>query len=338
MNRQIAIISCGTSPQVVTQTLWALSKRHHIAWSGYYIVTTETGRSLLCDPSFAQHWMHLQQTLGELLPLPFEQDRIITVPDEIDGTMFGSPVLDLLEQLTSQPDTTLHVSIVGGRKPMSVLLALWMSMFGRDHDRLYHLFAHPTFVASDRFFPEEHTSIAMLNWEIPFIRFRPWLEEALPHNGSQIDCGRLMLPTQQFFGQSQPQVVLDLPSKSLTVAGRTIKLRVMECAVYWWVASASEPIPWGKQLPDDEWCRFLKLYRSVSRLHHRTGQSHYTKDTDYQERYHTLQKMISSIRYRLKQQLPYALVERCSPRSVGLYADKVLTIDAEVQIVESSYC
>jgi hypothetical protein len=177
----------------------------------------------------------------------------------------------------------------------------------------------------------------MLNWEIPFIPLRPMLEEVLQQNGSQIDCGRLMFPTQQFLGQSQPPVVLDLPSKSLTVAGRTIKLRVMECAVYWWAASASEPIPWGKQLPDHEWCRFLKLYRSVSRLHYRTGQSHYTKDTDYQERYHTLQKMISSIRYRLKQQLPYALVERCSPRSVGLYADKVLTIDAEVQIIESSY-
>ena len=155
MRTHVLILLCGISPAIVTETVFALAQSGDLP-KQIIIITTITGEvclrkelwdsgvwaslkeNLKCDISFAPNQEHLRL-------LPDGDGNAFDVVDTLSTELAGSFILDVLRQYTENPDTRITFSIAGGRKSMSALGALCMSLLGRHDDRLCHILGNPPF-------------------------------------------------------------------------------------------------------------------------------------------------------------------------------------------------
>lgn len=334
----ILLLSCGTSPQVVTETLWALATYRKIVCTHCYILTTPTGYTLLQQSSFHKEWKRLSQSIGHPLPPSLPLDNISIIED-FDTNGFADRALELVHRLTSSPETTLHVALAGGRKHMSVLLGFALSLLGRPQDRLYHVLASDDYIASGAYFPGEmHDSQSVQLVEIPYVRLRLRLHDLFDGNAS-LTYSTLVATMQQELDlmSAPPTIMLDVPCKRLCIGNYyCISLSLLECAVYAWAASAAQPIAWGKHLTDAEWQRFVKIYRGVQKLH-RHNRNH-LPSTPQTETVGWLCKPISNIKRKLRKAMPKAFAERFQLNTEGPYGRKHLVAPPNVEIIVPEGC
>ena len=206
--KNILLMSCGLYPQIITEVIYALSQQNPPVYlDEVEIITTEVGRErieryLLDEKSGA--FFKLCEEYG--LPRPrFELDQIELlentkgVPlDDVesleDNEVVANRVTEIVRTLTARDESTLHVSLTGGRKTLSYYLGYALSLFGRPQDRLSHTLVCTPYLADDEFFyPNKsptyitHRDGRTLNTqdakvqlvEIPFVRLRQGLPERL---------------------------------------------------------------------------------------------------------------------------------------------------------------
>lgn len=335
--KHILVASCGTTPHVLTEALWALANQSRISCEEVYVITTSACQHFLTNAEFLSCWKTLQRVLHPYPIPPLRPSNIIIVRDNLDIAQYGDHVLALFHRLTQSDDTAVHVSFAGGRKEMSVLLAYGLSLFGRPQDKLYHVVASDEFIASGQYFPSEPHSTAVLLWEIPYVRLRKRIGDLV--------LGQKVPSYVELVHQTQREldiahrpltITLDLKRKQLCVEGIAIKLSYMECAVYYWVISSSQQgrtILWGKQMADEDWLNFLGCYRYILTLHYRRRTPPYSKDTDIVERYGLLQKVVSLIKKKLQRALPDSLATYAAIRSDGCYGRKRLIAPSHVTVI-----
>jgi len=174
----ILIALCGTSPAILTETIWALAMEDSDDPSSanlphkIIVLTTTTGaksiREQLLTPLENSPsgtpciWTQLRNALATrgfniqdrlIFGDTSEHLKVFSKPDFETG--FASPLDDirtiddqnaaadfLLETLrgfADQPNTQITASLAGGRKTMSALLYGCMSLVGRRDDRLTHV-------------------------------------------------------------------------------------------------------------------------------------------------------------------------------------------------------
>ena len=153
LTRDVLVITLGKTPQVVTETIWALlSRANPFVPTAIHLVTTESGRQLCqarltgADGPLARVYEHFGLLPVEpILHLPrdaagFEMRDVRT---EAENAAFANTLTLLVRQIASDPGTRLHVSLAGGRKTMSAYAAAAISLFGRDRDELSHVLVEP---------------------------------------------------------------------------------------------------------------------------------------------------------------------------------------------------
>ncbi|WP_447974784.1 CRISPR-associated ring nuclease Csm6 [Nitrospira sp. Kam-Ns4a] len=207
--RDVLVALCGLTPQVVTETLWALHHRTPpIHPAEVWILTTQAGRTACLDKLLGAN-RALTQFVREYRPRPAPRcpaSHIVVltgaggrpledVRTEQDNAAMADQIAAFIRRQTERPDARLHCSVAGGRKTMGVLLASALQLFGREHDRLYHVLVPPEFESLDRFFfpPTRpgwvtardgrrlHTNQARIELaELPYVRLRGLLP-AQPH-------------------------------------------------------------------------------------------------------------------------------------------------------------
>lgn len=158
----VLLALCGMSPAVITETVWALAREtppvrlHRIV-----VLTTVRGRAAIRSELFESGvWAALRGELnagdGEyrfgdtgdsLRVFPSfdgarDLDDILTSEDSV---AVGDFVLENLRQFTESANTRVVCSLAGGRKTMSALAALSMTLLGRPDDRLCHVLVPPPF-------------------------------------------------------------------------------------------------------------------------------------------------------------------------------------------------
>ncbi|HEX8772076.1 MAG TPA: CRISPR-associated ring nuclease Csm6 [Pyrinomonadaceae bacterium] len=194
MNRQkknILVAVLGQTPQIITETLYALMIRRKppVPISSVYIITTSKGADIA--------WRTLGGVDGEIARfcreygiaahrVAFKYDHIITVNrhsdsrvkahlpevngsaeplDDIrtskDNQLLASQLLGFIKGLTEDPQVVLYCSIAGGRKTMSAYMLLALTLYGRECDRLTHVLVHEDFESNPRFFfpPKSNTML-----------------------------------------------------------------------------------------------------------------------------------------------------------------------------------
>lgn len=105
----------------------------------------------------------------------------IRTPGDSEGA--ADFIVRLVRDLCCDPDSSLTVSIVGGRKSMSLLLGSAMTFYGRDQDSVSHVLSLEEAPAGSMTYPSPEDLVkkpeCVSLGEIPFLRLRPILPPAL---------------------------------------------------------------------------------------------------------------------------------------------------------------
>jgi len=177
----------GTTPQVLTEALYALHKSDKKI-NAIEIITTQTGydyiNAMLLANGDGAYYCYLKDYNISKDQIEFSKENItilkypngksindITSLTENQILMFT--VLKKACELTASVDTTVYFLIAGGRKTMSSCLSLAAQLYGRPYDRIYHVLVSPDFENCRNFFypPPKSKSIELLDSKgQPFIK------------------------------------------------------------------------------------------------------------------------------------------------------------------------
>ena len=175
---RVLVAVTGLSPQIVTETLFALAVGHRrdqyvdpdppqplLVPTKIQLITTEEGarraRCALLHPE--RGWFHRLCSDYDLPAIEFGPEHIIVLRDEAgqplddirsgkDNTSAADAITKVVRDLTSDPHSALHVSIAGGRKTMGFHLGYALSLLGRDQDRLSHVLVSPPYESNPEFY------------------------------------------------------------------------------------------------------------------------------------------------------------------------------------------
>lgn len=259
-SRRILVCVTGLTPQVVTETVYALAQQVP-SWipTEVHVLTTVTGAQRarllllaedraqfrrLCDEydlhdvAFDDSHIHLlRDTNGE----PLEDIRT-----QADNMAMADAILAAIAGFAADPDSAIHVSLAGGRKSMGFFAGYALSLYGRPQDRLSHVLVSPGFETNPEFFypPRQprvligrtgeplSTADAQVELaDIPFVRLRDRLPPELLAGGRFVDAVAAAQRLQQ-----PPRLRLVPATRRVVCADVEIPLSPANFAVYAWHA------------------------------------------------------------------------------------------------------
>ncbi|MBL8483889.1 MAG: TIGR02584 family CRISPR-associated protein [Rhodocyclaceae bacterium] len=262
--RRILLAVTGLTPQVVTETLYALAVRADPPWIPHeiHVLTTKAGfDNVRLNLLLGEGWFHRMRRDFDLPDIDFCAERIsvirdahgkplddIRTPD--DNRHAADFITEKVRELTSDPASELHVSIAGGRKTMGYYLGYALSLFGRPKDKLSHVLVSEPYETNRSFYyptPYSHpiyflrggkevavdASQATVDLaEIPFVRLRDGLPERLRSGKAAfsqvVECASR--------GLQPARLVLDLRRHHVFADNERIALKPTEFLVLLWLA------------------------------------------------------------------------------------------------------
>lgn len=261
--RRVLLAVSGMSPQILTETLWALTQRQTPAFfpTEIHLITTRAGalnaeRNLL-DPVHG-HYHAMCRDYG-LTPEAFHADHVhlivdadgealadIRTPEENEAA--ADFITNMIRGFTADARCALHVSIAGGRKTMGYYAGYALSLFGRAQDRLSHVLVNAPFEGlRDFYYPapqrrliqtERHGVIDAATAEvtvaeIPFVRLRDDVPQRLLDG--RAGFSETIQNAQHL--HEEPWLRIDLRDRELVAHGQSIALPPSEFAFYAWMVS-----------------------------------------------------------------------------------------------------
>jgi len=257
--KEIFIFVAGTTPQIITETICALSqKRNPIYPDEIFIVTTLTGKRfiekfLINDGMLSKMVFELalpQISLTNdsfIVPVDAQNIEIDDIRNEEENELMGNVITSLVRKKSQDPSSRLHCSIAGGRKTMSFYLGAALQLFGRPQDRLYHILVTPEFESNPSFFykPKKNRVIEgrgidgmpmKLNTkdakielaELPFIR----LSGKISFQGE--DFRELVLEGQRTIDTAmvQPELIINLSERYIQIGETIIEMLPIQMMFY----------------------------------------------------------------------------------------------------------
>lgn len=288
--RRILLCVTGLSPQIVTETLYALAIDHQPAFvpTEVHLLTTIDGARLaqasLLHPDGGQYlalfteWPQITQpllstdTIHIIAGPDGEQLADIRTPEE--NAAAADAIASVVRELTRDPEAAVHVSIAGGRKTMGFYLGYALSLYARPQDRLSHVLVSAPFESHPEFFypPRYPRRLATRDGhhidtadarvtlaEIPFVRLRHGLPETLLHGETRFS--EAVDAIQRSF--APPYLRVDLKQRDVFCGDFRVAMKPQLLAwLAWWATLARQ----GR--PETTWREadaklFLDIYRTV---------------------------------------------------------------------------
>jgi len=260
--RRILLAVTGLTPQVLTETLYALAVARQEPWvpTEVRVITTAEGaeraRQSLLDQEAGQFHALCRDYGLAGIAFPAENVRTLIAADgrpladirtPEDNTLAADALLAEVRALCGDPDSALHVSIAGGRKTMGFFLGYALSLFGRPQDRLSHVLVSEPFESLPEFyFPPaqprslldrqqrriQTTEARVMLAEIPFVRLR----EGLPSAALAQSAPFASLVAAAQDAVNPPALHFDLRGRTVYCAGKAVALPPALLAWYAWLA------------------------------------------------------------------------------------------------------
>jgi CRISPR-associated protein (TIGR02584 family) len=295
--RHILLAVTGMTPQIVTETLYALAvapgagQRAFIPTEIHLITTSEGAKlartallhpdggkfhALLADypqlghPVFDDANIHV---IGDAAGQPLADIR---TPEE--NASAADSITALMAQLTRDDKARLHVSIAGGRKTMGFYLGYAFSLFARPQDELSHVLVSSPFEnLSDFFFPPAKprrlttrddkyidTADARITLaRIPVVRLRHGQPQALLEGKASFNDTVAAIQR----GLAPPHLSIDLRQQRVLCGGNPVNLPPALVAwMAWWaqqVLQGHGSQNWRDDAAHTKATTFLTLYRCV---------------------------------------------------------------------------
>ncbi|MBE0471149.1 MAG: TIGR02584 family CRISPR-associated protein [Methyloprofundus sp.] len=276
-SKRILYAVLGLSPQILTETLYALLKsRESFIPTEIHVLTTTKGAQHCKLALFNENggWFHRFCQDYDIDGIEFNENHIHTLQNEhginIDdirtpeeNTAVANQISQHIRSFTSTADSALHVSIAGGRKTMGFYAGYALSMFGREQDRLSHVLVEPQFEGHPNFFyPTPYSSVIRTRDQqeilevrdakvdlayLPIVRMRHAIDEKLIEQAH--DFNSMVMYLQRSF--EQPNLVVLTKQRSLQVGDRIIKLSPANFVFYYWMLDRLINNKPGIQIPQD---------------------------------------------------------------------------------------
>ncbi len=258
--RRVLLAVTGLSPQVVTETLYALTQvaDPRFVPTEVQLITTAQGAEharlnlLSADPG----WFHrlcqdytlpairFDASAIEVLPGP-QGEPLEDIRTPAENERAADFITERVRELTADPRSALHVSIAGGRKTLGFYLGYALSLFGRPQDRLSHVLVSAPFESHPQFYyptPTERVIHSLDRGqlaldcrkaevtlaEIPFVRVREGLPTRLLKGSSSYSATvaaarRALEPAE---------LVIDLRGRRIQAGGERIPMTPADLAFY----------------------------------------------------------------------------------------------------------
>ena len=262
--RRLLVAVTGLSPQIVTETLYALAVRQDPPFlpTELRLITTEEGadraKCSLLHPESG--WFHRLRADYDLPPIAFGPEHIHVLKDAAgrplgdirspeDDERAADAITDVVRDLTRDDECALHVSIAGGRKTMGFYLGYALSLYGREQDRLSHVLVNAPYESHPQFFyptpgsvpicarepdsqPYDARDAKVTLADIPFVRLREGLDPKLMEGTATFSA--VVADAQR----ALPPLALELDPASCTVTagGESFQMKASLFATYWMLA------------------------------------------------------------------------------------------------------
>ncbi len=264
--QKILLVVCGMSPQVMTETLYALIRERNWIPNKIHLITTEKGRENAVM-QLLEGEKHFQQLLNDYQvsqSIDFNVKNITVIKDNNDCVLAdlrtpedneaaANTISSVIRELTKEPTVELHVSLAGGRKTMGFYAGYALSLFGRPQDMLSHVLVSNHYERNRHFFyPTPYSKVIHSDesetldareaevWlaEIPFVRLRFGLPQRL-------------LEGQHSFGETvklarkateKAKLVLDPEQCCYKINGEAGELTSVQMAILLWAATRGNVI------------------------------------------------------------------------------------------------
>ena len=262
---RILVAVTGLSPQIVTETLYALavgmepSKRPFVPTMTRLITTEEGARRAkdsLLNPG--NDWFHRLLSDYRLPAIEFGPQHIVVLKDRSgqplddirtrdDNERAADAITEEIRKLTSDDGTALHVSIAGGRKTMGFYVGYALSLYGRVQDRLSHVLVTTPYESHPGFFypapqrriiqdqegrPYDAHDARVTLADIPFVRMRTGLGHDLRAGSASFSAA-----VEEAQRAMPPERLVLNPANCTVIAGGALfELKPSKFALYWLLA------------------------------------------------------------------------------------------------------
>lgn len=294
--RRILLAVSGLTPQIVTETLYALAADEFVPFvpTEVHLITSAEGArraelSLLSDDL---GWFHKLCSDYNLHGIRFDRTHIHVMRDAqgkpmndirspADNRAAADFITAQVRTITADSGCALHASIAGGRKTMGFFLGYALSLFGRPQDRLSHVLVSEPFESSyDFFYPTPYSRVLQTRdgqladtamaevtlADIPFVSLRHGLPTALLAGHASFNDTVLAARA----ALAAPELLIDLARQCVWAGGREVALPPAELALLAVFARQTlqghEPLAAPtKGVPDAAWAsRYLREYRLIT--------------------------------------------------------------------------
>jgi len=319
-SNKVLICLLGKSPQVLTEALYFLAYKNKISYDKIIVITTSDCIEHISG-SLKKELKSFAQKYGIDLTEAIEYYESI---DELYLNQRSSSLTNLIYDLVKSEKlrgSTLDCIISGGRKTMSVDLAIALSIFGNDDDKMYHVVASEKFAQSKKYYPEtEDEENELFIIEKPFVK----LKVSSNNNSSQIN--ELIRIVQREIDNRIELPLLEIYpiNRRLVIADKVIQLQPLPFAIYLFFAkNAGKFIRGGKSFSDKHlaeiWEIYAKYSPSYGHLQRVSASSMHLGRINFE----LVQKSISTIRNQIVHTLDNELLsDFYIINSIGGYADK----------------
>ncbi|MGD1457938.1 CRISPR-associated ring nuclease Csm6 [Vibrio harveyi] len=256
--KNILVAVTGASPQVLTETVYALHKQGSPMPEEVFVITTANSKQTLEKGLFVEgQWQQLFDDY-QLPMIRFGSENIWLIEDEYgnalsdakaesDQSVMADFITRKVAELTSDDNLAIHASIAGGRKTMAFYMGYAMSLYGRDQDILSHVFVDDDFeFVSEFYYPTPYDKYivgrdkkkvvnskdaTVTLAQIPFVRMRRQVDESI---FAQMEQHTFSKTVSAMNGASCNELCVNINSvsKTLEVAGITLHLTGKELAIY----------------------------------------------------------------------------------------------------------
>jgi CRISPR-associated protein (TIGR02584 family) len=267
--RKILLAVSGLSPQIVTETMYALVTDKNNPWipDEVHLLSTKVGCDFARNSLLHESQDKFGQFCREYLPEghkvkfddaclhSFECDGVplSDIRDLEDSALVADTIAAKVWELTKDENTEVHASIAGGRKSMGFLLGYSMSLYGRPQDRLSHVLVSEGFEGSpDFYFPPKKPVVIYVGAEkkrpintadaevtlamIPILHLR----EKLPKGLVQSRVSFAKLVETMNLSLVEPSIVVDEAACKLICHGKDIPLTKLEFSFYSFVLNQTK--------------------------------------------------------------------------------------------------
>ena len=260
-DRKVLLLVTGMTPQIVTETVYGLAfpEDGSEPWTAdeIHVISTQNGLNEIRNRLFQKGNF---QRLIEDYQFPaikfdelnlhcitnIEGKNLKDLKTPEDNERAADMICEKVREFTADENTTLYVSIAGGRKTMGFYAGYALSLYGRAQDRMSHVLVDDNFeTVGDFYYPTPNTRF-ITNREgktldakeakvwlanIPFVRLRGSLPKS-----SLLSDAKFSAVVESINLANRPNLVIKTTEKMIQVGSLKCSLPARDFAFYWWFA------------------------------------------------------------------------------------------------------